>query len=327
MRVLLLGGHGFIGSHTAGALKRLGHTIGVLDCHNQYDHYPDREYFAVLEQRVATAGADRIFAGRIEDAACLDAAFAEFRPHTVVHLATYPNARMVERDPIDASANMIDGTENVLRACAAHKVERLVFASSSLVYGDFRSAAPAETSPARPTTLYGRLKLRGEELCLRLGRRSGLEIVILRPSALYGPRDMIVRVISVMASSCVHHGRIVVQGRHSRLDFSFVDDVAEAFALAAIHPRAAGRVFNCTRGFGRTVLQAAEILRATLGHGTIELRESDDFYPPRGTLNSDRIKAELGWRPTVDIENGIPAYVKWLLAQEFMSRAKAPLQA
>lgn len=320
MRVLILGGLGFIGSHTSSVLKTLGHSVGVMDCFNQYNYIPDAEYAEVLSQRVSYARADHIFEGRIEDRSRLDEVFSQFRPQTVIHLATYPNAKMVDQDRADAFRNMVSGTSGILEACNSCHVERLVFASSSMVYGDFDARIPDERSPTLPATLYGKFKLQGEQLCQQMGQKFGLEVVVLRPSALYGPRDIIVRVISLMTNSCLQSGKIIVQGKESRLDFSFVEDVAEAFALAALHPKAAGQVFNCTRGRGRTILEAAEILRASLGHGSVELRDADAFYPSRGTLNSDKIKAELGWEPHVDIESGIPAYLKWFLAQGYVNR-------
>lgn len=324
MRTLLLGGVGFIGSHTAAVLKRLGHRVGIMDCFNQYNSIPDLEYFSVLKQRRAFAGAHAFFEGRIEDETRLSEVFSEYRPEVVLHLATYPNAKMVERNPSDAVNNMLGGTSKVLAACDRYHVRRLVFASSSMVYGDFGGDTPNEESPTTPLTQYGILKLAGETLCRDMARRSGLEVVILRPSALYGLRDIVVRVISLMARSCVQEGRIVVRGRDSKLDFSYVEDVAEAFALAAVHPDAAGQIFNCTRGRGRTLLEAAEILRSSLGHGSIELREADSFYPSRGTLDSDRIKARLGWAPDIDIEAGIPAYVRWFLEQDHVKQCGRP---
>lgn len=320
MRILILGGLGFIGSHTAAALRHQGHSVGVLDCFHQYNSIPDGEYFNVLAQRKAFASPDHIFEGRIEDESYLKKVFAEYRPEVVLHLATYPNARMVQRDAVDATNNMVGGTRKVLAACTAHRVRRLVFASSSMVYGEFGARVPNEKSRTRPKTQYGILKLEGEKLCRRMARKTGLELVILRPSALYGPRDIIVRVISHMAIDCVRHGRITVQGENRKLDFSFVEDVAQAFVLAALHPDASGQTFNCTRGRGRTLLEAAEIVRATLGYGFIELQEAETFYPSRGTLDSDKLKA-LGWDPSIDIESGIPAYLQWFLEQDHVRHA------
>tara|TARA_R100000049_G_C1954194_1_gene105414 strand:- start:1161 stop:2171 length:1011 start_codon:yes stop_codon:yes gene_type:complete len=322
---MLLGGLGFIGSHTACKLKQLGHSVGIMDSFNQYQSFPDEEYFEVLRQRREFADPDRVFRGRIEEELRLDEVFSSLRPDVVVHLATYPNARFVEHDPVDASNNMVVGTEIVVRACARHKVGRLVFASSSMVYGGFNSRIPDETTEPHPSTLYGSLKLKGEKICQKMGHDLGLETVILRPSALYGPRDMIVRVISLMAKNCIEHGKILVRGKDSKLDFSFVEDVADAFVLAALHPAAVGHIFNCTRGRGRTLLEAAEILLANLGSGSIELREADKFYPSRGTVNSDKIKHQLGWEPSVDLEAGVPAYLNWFLAQEFL-KLRVPTQ-
>ena len=319
MRILILGGHGFIGSHTSAKLKALGHTIGVVDCYHQYYTFPDWEYFPVLAQRKELAQADYILEAKIEDQLMINRAFSEFKPDIVIHVATYPNAKMVHRNPVDAANNMISATANVLLNCTQHQVQRLVFASSSMVYGDFKNSIPNEDADCEPLTLYGSYKLQGERMVKIWGRDYGLDYVIMRPSALYGTRDMIVRVISQMAKGALSDGVITVQGPDNRLDFSFVEDVAGYFTEAALNPLAANQTFNCTRGQGRSILEAAELVQAQLG-GRIEVKPHDSFYPNRDTLNSDKIKNMLDYQPVWDIEQGIPAYIDWLLAQEFIDR-------
>ena len=318
-RILILGGHGFIGSHTANILRNQGHTIGVVDCYHRYYTFPQEEYECVLKQRQDHCGADSVYPGQIEDAVFMENTFKSFQPNIVIHVATYPNAYMVKRNVIDATSNMVTATAVTLDLCVEHNVERVVFASSSMVYGDFTSEAPVETSRTNPLTLYGSYKLQGEKMCQIWNREKGLEYSILRPSALYGTRDMIVRVISKLAEAAMTSGELRVQGPDNKLDFSWVTDVASAFATAATHPACANEIFNCTRGKGRTILEDAEMVQARLG-GKIVTLPHDDFYPNRDTLTSDKLKNMTGWNPQMDIDQGIPLYLNWLLKQPYITK-------
>ena len=117
MRILLLGGHGFIGCHTANILKQQGHVVGVVDCYHQYYTFPDFEYYKVLKQRKDHANNDYTFTGKIEDEMFMSQTFHQFKPEVVVHLATYPNAKMVSRNVKDATNNMITATATILDLC------------------------------------------------------------------------------------------------------------------------------------------------------------------------------------------------------------------
>lgn len=317
MRILILGGHGFIGSHTSNILRSQGHTVGVVDCYHQYHTFPDDEYSCVLAQRQAHCGADEVYVGKIEDNEFLEKAFATFMPDTVIHVATYPNAYMVKRNVVDATGNMIAATALVLDACVTYRVKRIVFASSSMAYGNFEVPAPDETAPTNPLTLYGSYKLQGERMCKIWNKEYGLEYTILRPSALYGTRDMITRVLSQLVRARFMRGTMRVQGPDNKLDFTNVLDVANAFAICATDPKTKNEIFNCTRGNGRTILEAAEMIQQRIG-GKIETLPHDDFYPNRDTLNSYKLQAYTSWRPTIDIEQGIPAYLDWILEQPYM---------
>ncbi len=177
-RILILGGHGFIGSHTANILKEQGHTIGVVDCYHRYYTFPQEEYDCVLKQRQDLCNADYVYPGQIEDPVFMENTFKNFNPDIVIHVATYPNAYMVKRNVIDATGNMITATAVVLDLCVEYDVERIVFSSSSMVYGDFTRQAPIETDRCNPLTLYGSYKLQGEKMCQIWQREKGLEYTI-----------------------------------------------------------------------------------------------------------------------------------------------------
>lgn len=321
MKILILGGHGFIGHNVAHKLIGLGHTVATVDCHHQYGEYPDWEYFPVLNQRMTHIGEHDPWIGDVCDADWMARVFAEVGPDCVVDLATYPNAKMVQKNVVDATNNMITATAIALDLCVKHQVKRFVLASSSMVYGDFGAfnGAPNEDSACNPLTLYGSYKLQCERMCKIYQHQYGLDYAILRPSALYGVRDMIVRVISKMTESALKTGNMQVMGPDNRLDFSNVDDVANAFVTATLHTNARNQIFNCTRGNGRKIIEAAELIQQHIP-STIKVLPHDEFYPNRDTLDSTRMIEMTDWRPCIDIEQGIPEYLDWFLQQEFLTQ-------
>lgn len=321
MNILILGGHGFIGHHVAKQLTAQGHQVSVVDCHHTYGDYAHWEYQPVLQQRLNYMGPHAFYQGDVADVAFMTQVFENARPHRVIDLATYPNAKMVKRNVVDATTNMIAATAIALDLCVKYQVQRFVIASSSMVYGDFGAfdGAPREDAVCNPLTLYGSYKLQCERMCQIWHKEHGLEYSILRPSALYGTRDMVVRVISKMTVSALKSGRMIVNGPDNRLDFSYVTDVASAFVIAVLHSQAANQIFNCTRNNGRKIIEAAEIIQQRIP-SEIVIEPHDEFYPNRDTLNSTKMVQLTNWQPAVDIESGIPAYLDWFLQQDFLDR-------
>jgi nucleoside-diphosphate-sugar epimerase len=316
MKILILGGYGFIGSHTSDILKKQGHEIGIVDCFHQYYTFPNWEYEPILTQRKKIASPHKEYIGQIENLEFMTKTFEDFKPDRVIHVATYPNAKMVQRNVTDATGNMITATAYILDLCVKYKVQKIIFASSSMVYGDFKDQIPDETVVPEPNTLYGSYKRQGELMCKIWHRDKGLNYVIMRPSALYGTSDAITRVISQLTKSCLTSGKMTVQGPDNKLDFSNVFDVANYFSMATTS-EIYNETFNCTRGRGRKIIEAAEIIKSKLGIGEISTLPHDEFYPNRDTLNSDKAKSMFNWAPVIDIEQGIPDYVDWFLGQRF----------
>ena len=321
MNILILGGHGFIGHHVARQMSDLGHNVSTVDIHHQYGEYQDWEYFPVLLQRLHYMGAHNGLQGDVCDPVFMDNAFATTKPDVVIDLATYPNAKMVKKNVVDATTNMIAATAIALDLCVKYNVKRFVLASSSMVYGDFDAfnGAPNETAVCDPLTLYGSYKLQCERMCKIWNHEHGLEYALLRPSALYGTRDMVVRVISKMTVAALKTGRMIVNGPDNKLDFSYVTDVASAFTTVALDPNCVNSTFNCTRGNGRRIIEAAEMIQSRIP-SEIVIQPHDVFYPNRDTLDSRFLQECTNWRPTVDIEEGIPKYLDWFLAQDFLNQ-------
>jgi len=316
--VLITGGHGFIGCHVSRLLIKQGHTVGIVDSYRDYNHYWQHnvgEYEKVRTLRKDHSGDTEIYETDILNDLGLENAFAKFRPDVVIHLASCPNAKILQFNAREETETAIQGTLRVLEMCIKNAVKRIVLSSSSMVYGNFKVDEPDEIHKCFPQTLYGSYKLANEFMVKSFHKDyPQLEYSILRPSAVYGTNDVTMRVISQMAKSAYEDGEINITGPTNRLDFTWVEDLAEAFSLAAFSDGARNGTFNASRGRGRPILEAGELVRHHLGIDCkINTRGADPFYPNRDTLNSRKLKRATGWNPQTDIEEGIKRYCEYFL--------------
>lgn len=305
--ILITGGAGFIGHRVAEILSDQGHSVISLDSFDLYgSNIPIRQRYLHARARIGTEVAEGdINTGDIHN-------LIEDRvPETVIHLASFPRQAYVTKEPLAASKTMVKGLLNTLAACEAYGVKRFVFISSSMVYGDF-SEPVSEDAPLRPVGLYGILKRAGEEMVQDWAKRTGREVVIVRPSAAYGPTEMYDRVITRFFHNAIAGRELIVNGSGEILDFTFLDDVAGGIALAATVDKAAGNAYNITYGEGRLIKEAAEIIVGLVGKGTVVAAERQDHFPSRNALRIDKAREELGYTPQYSLELGLKAYWQWL---------------
>jgi UDP-glucose 4-epimerase len=207
---------------------------------------------------------------------------------------------------------MMRGLINLLESAKKHKVRRFVYMSSSMVYGDFTDQV-LEDDECKPQGQYGIMKLAGEWLVKDYARRTGMEYVILRPSAVYGPLDVEDRVVAKFMLTAMRGGVLKVNGAGETLDFTYVDDAADGVVAAATtRIMSANNTYNITKSHSVSLLQAAEMIVKIVGSGTIECRDRDADFPSRGALNIDRARAILRFDPQVDVEQGFQKYYEWL---------------
>ena len=303
-RALLIGGAGFIGSHLARELLARGEDVVVLDDDRTY--LPGAEPAAAearaWRRRTLLAGA-RLRCGDLRDLRCeLDAA----APDVIVHLANLPLPAVAQRDRAAARESIVGGTDDVLSAvAAAAPAARVLYVSSSMVYGDFTAEPQPEHGPLRPVESYGELKLAAEERV----RASGLDWTIVRPSAVYGPGDANGRVLQRLVEAARSGAPFELNDGDARLDFTWVGDLAEGLALAALSPAASRRTFNVTGGRARTLREAIAIV-AALGHEVeVRLAATATRRPRRGTLDITSAREQLAYEPRWPLERGLAAYL------------------
>jgi nucleoside-diphosphate-sugar epimerase len=187
-----------------------------------------------------------------------------------------------------------------------------------MVYGDFADQVK-EDAVCNPQGQYGILKLAGEWLVKDYSRRTGLNYIIVRPSAVYGPYDVEDRVVSKFLLTAMRGGEIQVNGSEESLDFTYVDDAAAGIAAAALTESVIGGTYNVTRGVSHTLLSAAELAVKIAGAGTIKINNRDQNFPSRGSLNIDAARRDLDYNPKTNIEQGFENYYRWLCNSVYWS--------
>lgn len=307
MKIFVTGGAGFIGHNVVLQLEELGHKCFIYDSLTDYGIIDQMELRKLTDQRLANVRSP-LYRGDILDHYQLNKQMEAFGPDVVIHMASFPRQKVVNSNPRLGTEVMMQGLINVLESSRRQQVERVVYVSSSMVYGDFRTGV-TEDSQCNPMGLYAILKLAGEQITRDYGRRGCFQTVVVRPSAVYGPLDVTDRVVSKWIEAAFRDEAIKVNGATEQLDFTYVTDAARGITLAATVPEAAGGTYNITRGVARSLLDGAHLVRDIIGCGSVQLSPKDRNFPSRGALCIDAARRDLGFDPKVDIEQGFQLYI------------------
>jgi nucleoside-diphosphate-sugar epimerase len=314
--ILVTGGLGLIGHNVVARLEALGHTVVVTDNRTNYGIVPQAELDYLMEQRLKKIQTTEIYGIDIADQDGIDFLMRKFTPDTVIHLASFPRQKVVNANPQLGSRAMSEGLLNLLENSKKHKVCKFLYASSSMVYGDFTDDV-TEDAVCRPQGQYGIMKLAGEWLVRDYTRSAGIAHTIIRPSAVYGPLDVEDRVIAKFMLTAMRGGTLHVNGAGETLDFTYVDDAADGIVAATLSDNTNNKTYNLTKSHSRSLLDAAELAVKIVGRGTIEVRDKDADFPSRGALNIDAARNDFGYNPKVDVEQGFQAYYEWLNNSEY----------
>ena len=309
-KILVTGGQGFIGHNVVKRLEA-GNTVVSYDNQTDYGFVPEDELEYLISERSARVKSTNII-GDILDARKIHDTITAYGIDTIVHLASFPRQKVVESNPALASAVMITGLINLLEASKQHRISKFVYISSSMVYGDFTNGV-MEYEQCQPRGQYGIMKYMGEKLVADYARRCGMEYVIIRPSAVYGERDVEDRVVSKFILNAMQGKTLKVNGPSEVLDFSHVDDTSEGIALAVLKDNPRFDIYNITRSSDRlyTLEDAARLAIDIAGRGELEINNRDLSFPSRGRLSIGRANADLGYRPSINVEEGFLRYYEW----------------
>lgn len=311
MRALVTGAAGFIGSHLSERLLREGATVIGLDALT--DHYPrDRKernlaalrrtpHFTFVETSLADANLETL----LDDVT------------HVFHLAAQAGVRKSwGRDFHVYTANNVDATQTLLEACVGRPIERLVFASSSSVYGDEAPLPMREDLRPRPVSPYGVTKLAAEHLCHLYHVGHAVPAVSLRYFTVYGPRQRPDMGFSRFIRAAVR-GEAVTQfgdGRQTR-DFTFVAD-AVAATVAAATLGTPGGVYNIGGGSRIELLDVFQLIGQITGRPLRIEQVTAQHGDMRDTYaDTSLARADLGFSPAVALDAGLRAQYDWIMAE------------
>jgi nucleoside-diphosphate-sugar epimerase len=304
-KVLVTGGGGFIGSNLVRALLERGDDVRVLDNFS-------------TGNRANLAGLD------------VDVVEGELRSYErvhnavrgtelVFHLGALGSVPRSVQDPLTSSAVNVEGTLNVLLAARDEGVRRVVYSSSSSVYGTRRELPVKEESPPDPISPYGVAKLAAERYCVAFSRvYESFETVVVRYFNVFGPRQsphsQYAAVVPLFIDATVARRPILIYGDgEQRRDFTYVDNVVDGTLRAGAAAGVNGRIFNIAASAPATVNRLAELISEILGtevtkeHGAPRPGDIRDSW-----ADVTAAREQLGFEPSVDLEEGLRRTITYL---------------
>jgi UDP-glucose 4-epimerase len=310
MNVLVTGGAGFIGSALVDALRMRD------DC----------ERIVVVDSLITGRQSNLAHAAGVKFHECDIREYAALAPRfqgidVVFHQAAIPSVPRSISEPELCFGVNVDGTFNVIRAAVEQKVRRIVFASSSAVYGDSPVLPKTEDMRPEPMSPYGAHKLAGEHFLRAAQESYGIETVSLRYFNVFGPRQdpssAYSGVLSIFADRVLGGQPPTINGDGEQTrDFIFVEDVARLNILAATVPAASGGVFNGGCGQGITLNRAWKAMQAAARVEIEPIRGPErlgDVRHSRADISAAR--EVLGFSPSVDFEQGVQRTLSWFASQ------------
>jgi UDP-glucose 4-epimerase len=308
MNAFVTGCAGFIGSTLSGRLLDRGARVTGIDCFTDYYPRPikdanlatltSRPGFSFVESTIQTADLARLLDGVTH----------------VFHLAAQAGVRKSwGRDFRVYTVNNIEATQVLLEACVGRPIERLVYASSSSVYGDRATIPMREDALPQPVSPYGVTKLAAEQLCYLYSVNHGVPATSVRYFTVYGPRQRPDMGFHKFIKAVLRGDAIPLfgDGEQTR-DFTFVED-AVAATIAASERGVPGRAYNIGGGSRVTVNQVIEMIARVTGRpvrierGPAQKGDMRDTY-----ADTTLARADLGFSPSVSLLDGLAAEARWL---------------
>ena len=316
MKALVTGAAGFIGSHLTGALLDRGYEVTGLDSFTDYYPRPIKE--ANLAANAGRSGF-RFVEASVQHADLK--ALLEGKTH-VFHLAAQAGVRKSwGRDFRTYTENNVDATQKLLEECVGRPLHRVVYASSSSLYGDNASIPMKENALPQPVSPYGVTKLAAEQLCYLYFVNHKVPATSVRYFTVYGPRQRPDMAFNKFIKAALSGQPITLYGDGEQTrDFTFVSD-AVAATVAAGEKGVPGRAYNVGGGSRVSVNHVLEIISRLAGKPLDVRREAVQKGDMRDTFADTTLaRADLGFAPAVSLEEGLEAEFRWLSTTSALAR-------
>lgn len=325
MKILLIGGGGFIGHNLALALNNLGAKVDIIDSlqvNNLYsfgkaattaNSFNRDLYLKFLNKRldlIREAGIS-LHLQDARDYHAISRMMGEIQPEVVIQLAAVSHADQSNKDPYSTFDHSLRTLENALDA-SRDSVKHFIYFSSSMVYGHFNGQAVTEETICNPLGIYGALKYSGEKIVIAYNQVFGLPYTIIRPSALYGERCVSRRVGQIFLENAVQGKDVVIHGDGSdSLDFTYIQDLIQGVVKIIENDNSMNQIFNITYGQCREIRDMANLVKASFPNIDVKYLPKDRLTPDRGTLSIEKARRLIGYDPQFPLEKGYQAYIDW----------------
>jgi len=307
--VLVTGAGGFIGSHLAEELARLGARTRALVRYNSsglwgwLDSSPLKDEIEVVQGDVRDYESVRRAINGVD---------------VIFHLAALIGIPYSYQAPRSYVQTNVEGALNVLQAALDAGGTRVIHTSTSEVYGTARNVPIGEDHPLQAQSPYSASKIAADKMAEAFHVSFGLPVVVLRPFNTYGPRQSARAVIPTIISQVLQGSTVRLGNLEPTRDFNYVDDTVQGFILAAESPAAVGEVINVGSGSEISIGDLARLIGSLVGSEARIVAE-DQRVRPEGSeverLCADNRKARrlLGWESAVPLEEGLKRTIEWVL--------------
>ncbi len=306
--MLVTGAGGFIGSHLAEQLVRSGAEVRALV------HYNSLGSWAWLDQSPLKDQME-IVLGDITDSGCVQQAVKGRQ--TVFHLAALIAIPYSYQAPSSYVQTNINGTLNVLDACRAEDVKRIVHTSTSEVYGTAIRVPIDEEHPLQGQSPYSATKIGADKLVESYFRSFDTPVVTVRPFNTFGPRQSARAVIPTIISQCLVGDVVRLGNLDATRDMNFVDNTVDGFIKASVADQAVGKTVNLGSGREISIGDLARLIAELVGRPITIEADQQRLRPEKSEV--DRLLADnqlakeiIQWTPGIDLEDGLRRTIDWM---------------
>jgi len=308
--VLVTGAAGFIGSHLAEALVRAGASVRAFV---RYNSRGDNGWLEACEPEVLREL--EIFRGDLANPEAVVGAIAG--REVVLHLGALIPIPYSYRHPREFVTANVTGTLNVLEAARREEIGRIVHTSTSEVYGTAITVPIDEEHPLHPQSPYAATKVGADQLALSYQRSFGTPVVIARPFNTFGPRQSARAVIPTIVTQALSREVIELGATDPTRDFLYVGDTIAGILRCAAADGVEGEVINLGTGIEISIGEVAERVLRLLEREVPVALDENRLRPPdseveRLVADTEKAKALLGWRPEVELDEGLRRTIEWL---------------
>jgi len=320
-KILITGGAGFIGSAFVRLLLKDNSRAKVRLSPIVMDKLT---YAGDLRRLEEVKGKFKFYKTDICNKQQVEAVFVKEKPEIIVHFAAESHVDRSINDATPFIETNIKGTQTLIDASRRHGIEKFIFISTDEVYGEIANGKFKEDSPIKPNSPYAASKAAADLLVQAYIRTNKFPAIIVRPSNNYGPWQYPEKLIPLAILRILENGKVPVYGRGKNVrEWIYVDDCVRGI-LTVMRRGRRGQVYNLGSHCESKNIDTVKLLLKTLGVSDDKFEFVRDRlgHDLRYCLNSQKIKKELGWKPTVKLAGGLKLMVDWSLKNKSWLRSK-----